>query len=136
MTRYLIAASHLFVALVTLGIMLNSMGWLLVFSAIFWVPVLLLHLYAIYRGTKAYPNVAWLLLLSTVGFLLFALARYDGGDTGGYTGLTSLLARMGLRDSAFVTGWEFLQLTYLYLFVQLFLDLKIVRAASRLRGAH
>lgn len=59
-----------------------------------------------------------------------------GGDAGGYTGLTCLLARLDLRDSAYVSGWDLLQLTYLYLFVQIFLDRTIVKATRELTPAH
>lgn len=137
MTKQTFAAFHYFLAIVTLAIMLNSSGWLLMFSAVLWVPAFVLHIKAIYRGSKAYPKVAGILWVSTVGFLTFALIRYDGGDTGGYTGLSCILAMTNLRSSALIKGgeWEYLQLAYFYLFAQLLLDLKIIRTAGKKLGA-
>lgn len=131
-----VAAAILYGAsLATLGIMVNSAGWFLYLTAIFWVPVFIVHLTAIHSGLRAYSHSITLLLVSAVGFLIFSLARYDGGDVAGYTGLSCLLARAGITSTANVKGWESLQWLYLWLPVQLALDLRIASKSAKHRTA-
>lgn len=130
MSKPVIAAVLYGTSLAALGIMVNSAGWLLYLTALFWILVFVVHLCATHGGLKAYPYSVRPLLVSSVGFLIFSLARYDGGDVGGYTGLSCLLARLGIIDTAYVTGWESLQWLYLWLFVQLSLDLRIIGKAN------
>jgi hypothetical protein len=126
-----VAVIHSVLLLLGLALMLSSFGWLLFLSALFWVATLILHVVAIHRVFKAYPAGSRMLWWSSGVFLIFVLARYDGSDAGGFTGLSCLLWRVGVLHTSFVEGWGILQGAYLLLPLMVLIDWRVIRATNK-----
>ena len=98
--RWPITLFHWLCLLAGLGIIFNSMGWIVAILILFGLPFLALHMIALIAGMERYERSSRLLMVWSVSFIIFALCRPDYGDTGpSYTGLSTLLYRLGLSET-------------------------------------
>lgn len=77
-------------------VMANSAGWLLVFSGIILLPLIILHIIAGVKSFRRYPLYNRWMLISILSFFIFALVRPDFDDLNAYTGLSTLLYQWGI----------------------------------------
>ena len=93
-----------FVAMI---IMFMSVGWLLITVGLALIPVIILHIIA---GTRAINRSTFLgnwILISSLTFLAFALARPDFDDVNEYSGLSSLMNFFDSKNLKYVQSTEF-----------------------------
>ena len=88
-------------------IMFMSAGWLLITVGLALIPVIILHILA---GTKAISRSAFLgkwILISSLTFLAFALARPDFDDVHEYSGLSSLMNFLDSKSDKYVQSTSY-----------------------------
>ena len=88
-------------------IMLMSAGWLLITVGLALIPVIILHILA---GTKAISRSTFLgkwILISSLTFLAFALARPDFDDVHEYSGLSSLVNFLDSKSDKYVQSTSY-----------------------------
>jgi len=88
-------------------IMFMSAGWLLITVGLALIPVIILHILA---GTRAINRSTFLgkwILISSLTFLAFALARPDFDDVHEYSGLSSLVNFLDSKSDKYVQSTSY-----------------------------
>jgi hypothetical protein len=123
-----------FITTTTLSIIIMGMsiGWMLVlFGIFFFLPVIVVHIMAGSRSLKRLPALRKEIIISSLSFLGMSLARFDMDDVDAYTGYSTLLYNLGLRESQYATPWGSFYYVSIALFVfLLFYDIKLMRKAK------
>ena len=119
--------------ILSVWIMLLSVGWMLIIMGIFFVPILLVHLIASGVALRHFPILNRPLIQSSALFLFFAFIRPEGGDTGLYTGWSKWLHFIGLRETPYYDWPDWFSIPALLLLLGVFvLDIMILVKARRL----
>jgi hypothetical protein len=83
-------------------VMANSAGWLLVFSGIIILPLIVLHIIAGVKSFRRFPLYNRWIFISILSLLIFALVRPDFDDLNAYTGLSTLLYQWGITGDRYI----------------------------------
>lgn len=117
--------------LVSIFVLINSLGLMLMF---FGIPILILLFYHIKVGLNLASLVgkSELLLLSSLNLLLFALIRNDGAHTLSTNGLNSLLQLFN-RNWGYDRTYEnaFMLSALASFIIQIYFEIRLVKALNR-----
>ena len=113
-------------------IMFMSAGWLLITVGLILIPVIIIHIIAGTRGLNRAPFLGKWILISSISFFAFALARPDFDDVNEYTGLSSLMNFLDSKNLKYInsSGYYFL-LAFLFLLATVAIDIFVLVRSRR-----
>ena len=88
-------------------IMFMSVGWLLITVGLILIPIIIVHIIAGTRGLNRAPFLGKWVLISSLTFLAFALARPDFDDVHEYSGLSSLMNFLDSKSLKYVQSTNY-----------------------------
>ena len=113
--------------------MVFGMGWFVILFGIILIPMIILHFVAGIRALRRFPVAKKLLLFSSLCFLLFFLIKPDFDDVKAYSGFSSLLYHLGLRENQEFPQAELLYLpTVILLIGKIIIDIILIRKTRKM----
>jgi len=113
-------------------IMFMSVGWLLITVGLALIPVIILHIIAGTRGLNRVSFLGKWILISSITFFIFALARPEFDDVNEYTGLSTLMNFFDSKNLKYVQSSSFYFIAAIFLILAtIAIDIYVVVKSRR-----
>lgn len=131
MSKYSVTILFSVISVLAGAILVMSIGWYLPIFVVVLIPSILMHIFAGIRAYQKQPEFNVWIIFSAIAMLGFALFRPDTDAHGGYTGYSSLLFHLGLKETEHTEPYTYaLELALVFLLAQIFCNTVILLRKS------
>ena len=132
-SRNITTAFVSFLFLLAMYVVAISFGLYLMIYIIVLIPAIIAQVYAMIKAYRKFPQYNFLILLSTLTFLAFALVRPDADQHGTYSGYSAMAASFGIFDTKHVMPWDYaLEICLVLIVAQIFMNTYILRGLGKI----